>query len=388
MSNYNNSLLYYKKYYDGINWTLSPQSEHHKPIFEVIHGKIKASKLPPKADLEALYPTTLHPLELTTTYPGLLLGTGIPHGTGRLGESKIGFYFDYTTGLPVIPGSSVKGVLRSVFPGAVAFKGKKSEQPAADIAARGAQFEAFLAPLLKEISKVEWSRASIDKLEDWLFGSMEGEQPAQSMSGRTVFHDAFPIQSRNEHQKYLDFDFITPHRDPLKNPVPIQFLKVLPGVTFRFQFALFDYKEGDAVRLTTDQQKQLFQRILCLLGVGAKTNVGYGQLEGKDIWNVPGAAASPLRNVAIEIPKPMNQIQREDILIGTLIRIQQGANVRATFSTQSIVNFNNNLNVNIGGQQYQQNRNNLIIGNRYNLRVTNPQRQNFTVVIHSFDPLP
>ncbi|MEZ4966913.1 MAG: RAMP superfamily CRISPR-associated protein [Saprospiraceae bacterium] len=58
---------------------------------------------------------TEHSFRLKTTYPGLLIGSGYQHETGAEGELKLGFFFDHTSGLPVIPGSSVKGVLRSVF---------------------------------------------------------------------------------------------------------------------------------------------------------------------------------------------------------------------------------------------------------------------------------
>jgi len=54
-------------------------------------------------------------IELTTVYPGLLIGSGYPHESSVIGELKLGFHFDYTTGLPVIPGSSIKGVLRDAF---------------------------------------------------------------------------------------------------------------------------------------------------------------------------------------------------------------------------------------------------------------------------------
>jgi len=63
--------------------------------------------------------------ELTTIYPGLLIGAGYSHPAlkeikksdrDEVGDFQLGFFFDHTTGLPVIPGSSVKGVLKSVFP--------------------------------------------------------------------------------------------------------------------------------------------------------------------------------------------------------------------------------------------------------------------------------
>lgn len=56
--------------------------------------------------------------DMETTYPGLIAGLGYPHGkTGEKDESYIetGFSFDYATGVPVIPGSSVKGALRAAF---------------------------------------------------------------------------------------------------------------------------------------------------------------------------------------------------------------------------------------------------------------------------------
>ncbi len=56
-------------------------------------------------------------IKLCTTYPGLTTGVGMPHGIKEQNEDfKIGFYFDHTTGLPLIPGSSVKGALRAAFP--------------------------------------------------------------------------------------------------------------------------------------------------------------------------------------------------------------------------------------------------------------------------------
>ena len=54
---------------------------------------------------------------LYTTYPGFITGTGMAHGVnGENEDFKIGCYFDHTAGIPCLPGSSVKGILRSVFP--------------------------------------------------------------------------------------------------------------------------------------------------------------------------------------------------------------------------------------------------------------------------------
>ena len=56
-----------------------------------------------------------HAFQLTTLYPGLLAGSGIVHDVKADEALKLGMSFDQTTGLPYIPGSSVKGVLRNAF---------------------------------------------------------------------------------------------------------------------------------------------------------------------------------------------------------------------------------------------------------------------------------
>ena len=81
----------------------------------------------------------------------------------------------------------------------------------------------------------------------------------------------------------LGFDYITPHPDPLKNPNPIQFLKILPNVELFFGFKLNETQirksDGSQIRVPKELKLDLFKEILITVGVGAKTNVGYGQLK-------------------------------------------------------------------------------------------------------------
>ncbi|MBZ0199969.1 MAG: type III-B CRISPR module RAMP protein Cmr6 [Ignavibacteriaceae bacterium] len=204
--------------------------------------------------------------ELTTIYPGLLIGSGFNHEIGeQKNELKLGFFFDHTTGLPCIPGSSVKGVLRD--------------------ACEKAEGE-YVLEVFKEIKDKQ--------LRDWLIDAdakkiflKNGQRHSQfvlnvfngksdnenyiPLKKRDIFFDAFPTKSFNESGKFLANDYITPHPDPLKSPNPIQFLKVLPQVTFQFNFRLTD--ECCPAKI----KEELFRQILLDLGVGAKTNVGYGQ---------------------------------------------------------------------------------------------------------------
>jgi CRISPR-associated protein Cmr6 len=192
--------------------------------------------------------SNIHGFALTLMYPGLLTGSGIPHESNTEGEFKIGFSFDHTTGLPVIPGSSVKGLLRSAF--------------------QQAEGE-YVRFLLGENSSID-----IEALEHEIFQGetiIQGKKKVIPLYKRDIFFDAAMIEVKNKEDKFLAEDYITPHPSPFKNPVPLLFLKVLPRVTFLFQFRLH------TGMITAEEKKLLFEHIIRDLGIGAKTNVGYGK---------------------------------------------------------------------------------------------------------------
>lgn len=313
MSGYNNSLLYYKHYYadSGIKWEERSEADkdRNKAIFKKQNDRLYGAQFP--SETLFCYPSGLSCISLRTTYPGLLLGSGIAHGSGLMGEMKLGFYFDHTTGLPVIPGSSAKGVLRSAFPQGyrkAAAKGKKSVEEKTALLEKAEQTSVYLQYHLHEITQRNWGASEMDALETFLFGSYQTGTSDTPMSGRPVFHDAIPVnadlvQINGEATlTYLGDDFITPHNKKkgtipaaLRNPVPIAFVKVLPGVTFQFQFALFPFlSKSKEVLLDTGQIQKLFAAILLDFGIGAKTNTGYGRLKPAPQKKVKsGTATSP-----------------------------------------------------------------------------------------------
>ena len=75
----------------------------------------------------------------------------------------------------------------------------------------------------------------------------------------------------------LGDDYITPHRTIIENPKPIQIIRILPGVVFEFRFILKIF-EADGYKVTTQMKSNLFSELIQILGVGAKTNVGYGEM--------------------------------------------------------------------------------------------------------------
>jgi CRISPR-associated protein Cmr6 len=194
---------------------------------------------------------------LKTIYPGLLLGLGYAHaaakdliidGTKDDGaQIALGFTLDYVTGLPIIPGSTVKGVLRSAFENHPEYIIDTLEKSKISISTELKEYEKF-----------------------WKSVFEEG-------ANKVVFFDAIPVEAGKDGHLF-GLEHITPHTDgPLKNPTPIKLLKVIPGVTFLFRFG-FQYWEN-AEGVTAEQLRDTFRTILCDLGIGAKTNVGFGAME-------------------------------------------------------------------------------------------------------------
>lgn len=187
-----------------------------------------------------------HCFALKTAYPGLLIGSGNPHGSHQSDEDiNLGFSFDYVTGQPYIPGSSVKGALRCHF----------RDNPE------------IIAELLGvDCSDDKMMREQIKNLETCIF------------DGADVFFDAVICHGNgNQGGNIIGADYITPHSSPVKNPVPILFIKILPDVVFEFRFVL-----SESEMITAAKKRWLFKSLLSIFGIGAKTNVGYGALEEWD----------------------------------------------------------------------------------------------------------
>ncbi len=113
-------------------------------------------------------------------------------------------------------------------------------------------------------------------LNDIFEGKKDGAY--KSIYDRDIFFDAVVVEkNRNGKGKILDSDTLCPHgENPLKNPTPISFLKIASDVTIEFRFKLVESKIGDKTIEPTDKVA-IFKEILTTVGIGAKTNVGYGQ---------------------------------------------------------------------------------------------------------------
>lgn len=224
--------LFYKDYFNDINYTDLKDKKNEQKIKSKVKNIINQTPIIEEHREEGILGNT-H-FKATSTYPGLLLGSGNIHELPSIeGQVILGFSFDYTSGLPVIAGSSIKGVIRSAF-----------------------KYWEYISEYTNLTTQEE-----VENLEKEVFNNGD------------IFFDATIIKL-DTFGKILGEDFLAPHGDDLlKNPIPLRFIKVLPDVTFRFDFELSD-------GIISKQSKlKLFQNILEDLGLGAKTNVGYGKFD-------------------------------------------------------------------------------------------------------------
>lgn len=219
--------------------------------------------------LEVLRSADYSVVNMRVQAPGLLIGSGLAHGLpGSEEDVKTGLQFDYTSGLPVIPGSSVKGVIRSAFPTIKEDKGQPNEADDEKLN--------YIRSLIADIP--EFSALRLEDKDILELGN-------QMFNYGDIFADALLVgygtrmKQRKPVNQVLAEDYITPHTGgPLAQPVPIKIVKVAPGVTFAFCFKFSETKIGAKV-VSASMKKALCTAILQNLGVGAKTNVGYGVLK-------------------------------------------------------------------------------------------------------------
>ena len=281
----NQQYLFYVSYYEKL-------MSHSGERAELINKRIinasyqKDTEMPFSVNgAEDLVGWTTCCIPMKVCYPGLLAGLGYQHEAGEYSpdkeqEIKLGFSLDYVSGLPYIPGSTLKGILRSAF----------------------AKYDTDIGLLLDVDSEV------VHALENTIFEE-----------GQDIFLDVFPVEG-DKKGKLLGMEYITSHKvsDPdyegLTKINPLRLLKIRPEVTILVRFLLQDtcVTVGEkCYELTSDIKKELFGIILERYGLGAKTNTGYGHVTRNRELDHPGESYRWL-SIKREQNKSQRQIKKRE----------------------------------------------------------------------------
>ena len=214
---------------------------------------------------------------LKTTAP-FVTGMGLAHPVEN------GFLWHHTLGVPYLPGSSVKGLVRA-----------------------WAEY---------------WEGADKGTINS-LFGK-ETTKEVEGYVGSLIFFDAFPTEGVK-----LIAEVMTPHDGGWRqgdnnetapsdwhSPVPIPFLAIASGA--HFQFCIAPRPGSEATGADAETAMQWLEEALKWLGAGAKTAVGFGRF-GDDPGQKGGAAGGGVQQPAIRIG---DRVADEYGETGEVIRIE------------------------------------------------------------------
>lgn len=201
-------------------------------------GKLKKALL----DYQSRHRTIVQGLGYKVFEPTLTTRSRLVVGLGNPNPSENGLTFHHVYGFPMIPGSAQKGLC---------------------------------AHYVKEIE----GKSEADATYQEIFGG-------KTEKGKVIFLDAFPLLIDNAlPEGLLDLDIMNPHYQEYYSsegktapadylsPNPILFLAVGSGVPFQFTL-MAPYKEKKLL----DIAGRWLKSALKIMGIGGKTQVGYGRL--------------------------------------------------------------------------------------------------------------
>ncbi|MDR7420419.1 MAG: type III-B CRISPR module RAMP protein Cmr6 [Armatimonadota bacterium] len=219
----------------------------------------------------------------------LALASRLLVGHGNSSATDVGITVHHTWGVPVIPGTALKGLVAhyvdAVYgpdhPERKPWEQQGEERTRADyqgVTWRGRRIERGPGAVYRALFGAPDAEED-DAMREWGFD-------AGASAGLVTFHDALYVPGSVPEDKPFAADVLTVHQkgyyDPsggswpndYDSPNPVAFLTVRPGV--RFLLALSGPPDW------TDLAEQLLRDALEKWGVGGKTSAGYGRLIGPD----------------------------------------------------------------------------------------------------------
>ncbi|MEK7675271.1 MAG: type III-B CRISPR module RAMP protein Cmr6 [Verrucomicrobiota bacterium] len=226
---------------------------------------------------------------------------------------NVGLYAERTTGLPLIPGTAVKGVLSTW----ACWEGHWKPETSEFIPFQTDASDRETHSTLRRNLPIE----SASERAVRVLGADSGDAHA----GEIVFLGGFPAAVPE-----LELDIVTPHgHDGYADPVPSHFLAITPGTLWRFPFYVRPEVDdpGGLLKTTSDW---MFEA-LTQLGIGAKTAAGYGRFRAADAHDREEAAQrwKAQAQTAQEVARDL-QGTRET----AATKAQAAANLKSDFSNE------------------------------------------------------
>lgn len=244
----------------------------------------------------------------------LALASRLLVGHGNSSGTDVGIALHHTWGVPVIPGSALKGLLAH-YVDAVYGPGQPERKPWEQVGDERTRVD--YQGLTWRGRRIERGPGAVYRA---LFGAPDAEDDddmrergldAGATAGLVTFYDALYVPGSIPGDRPFAADVLTVHQKSYydssgrswptdhDSPNPVAFLTVRPGV--RLLFALSGPADW------TELAEQLLRDALAKWGVGAKTNTGYGRLiPPEEAGKSPRPATAAASGTT---PKPGNLVE-------------------------------------------------------------------------------
>jgi len=219
------------------------------------------------------------------------LRTPLITGIGQTHPNEVGMVFDHTMGIPYIPASTIKGIVRLAHTIGL-------------INSEGCE---------EYINGDDLDESNRKTMIPDLFGGdlverTNGKPTTKKLKGEVVFLDAYPAKVPDLHTDIMNPHYGAYYSDPdgkispadHLEPNPIKFLTVSPGTTFIFR-ALVPKNSGLKQHVIN-----AYETAFTIEGIGAKTAVGYGRFN----INIAGKDDNGLTGKKPSIPVTKTQMER------------------------------------------------------------------------------
>ncbi len=221
-------------------------------------------------------------------------------GSGNASGCDVGLHLHHTWGVPVVPGSAVKGMLSHYLDAVYGPDPEHDEVPPASAEHPTPERARFRRGSRKlAIPPGDWQRI--------LFGSADFKE-ASASAGHVVFHDMLPVppDDSTSRSAMLARDVLTPHHgdyyqknsaaNDYEDPTPVPFLSVPPQS--RYLLAV------GGQRAWAEFAIQQLAAAVSEWGLGGKTAAGYGRMVLRGEINgprKPAVASAAARNLKTEL---------------------------------------------------------------------------------------
>ncbi|GEM_PF-493227 len=250
------------------------------------------------------------------------LETALITGLGEAHPGETSLVLDHTMGIPFIPASGVKGMVRFAHSKNLLMDDNGNFTDKFVIEEKNKKDE--LIQVLDEKNQKTQIPLFFGGDRKKESTSNESDRRKDTVKGKIIFLDAYPVSVPDLHE-----DIINPHYSKYygddndapgdwQDPVPVKFLTVAPETEFVFRFLLDS---------TAEQYKNLFikavKNALEQEGIGAKTALGYGRFISLS-ENIPQSLKTIYDNfqdsILTEEEKQENKINKLIIKIEKIVK--------------------------------------------------------------------